>query len=88
VRAYGVNRQGEDRTQLHRALVAGVKQQVVAAALALDRQEADLLRALAMEGLESEAARAFLARIPTVAELVPAARLREIEAAYDGAREG
>jgi hypothetical protein len=79
----GVSRASEDRTQLHRALDAGVKQQVAQALLALDRQEADLLRALAMESLESSAARAFLDRIPSVGELVPAARLREIEAAFD-----
>lgn len=79
-----VNRRDEDRSQLHRALVSGIKAQVDQANLTLDRQEADLLRSLAMEVLESDAARAFLARIPTVSELVPAARLREIERQFDG----
>ncbi len=83
VSVYGVTRRSEDRSQLHKAMEAGVKQQVSQALLKLDRQEADLLRALAMESLESDAARAFLERIPTVGELVPAARLWEIEAAFD-----
>jgi hypothetical protein len=81
--ANGVSRKTEDRTQLHRALMAGINEQVRQASLALDRQEADLLRALSMETLESSAARAFLERIPTVGELVPSARLREIESAFD-----
>lgn len=73
----------EDRTQLHRALVAGIEAQVESANLMLDRQEADLLQTLALETLETEEARAFLAAIPTAGELVPLARLREIEAAFD-----
>lgn len=76
----------EDRAQLHRALEAGIREQVDTALLALDRQEADLLKQIAMEGLESEEAIAFLARIPTVAELVPEKRLREIEASFDKGR--
>ena len=52
----GVSRKTENRTQLRRALEAGIREQVRQASLALDRQEADLLRALAMEGLESTGA--------------------------------
>lgn len=51
------------------------------ARLQLDRQEADLLRTLAVGALESDEARSFLADIPAVGELVPAARLAELEAA-------
>lgn len=83
VSAQGVARKSEDRAQLRRALEAGVKEQVAQAVLALDRQEADLLKALAVDALETDAAREFLTRIPTVAELVPSARLREIESAFD-----
>lgn len=79
----GVYRKTEDRAQLRRALEAGIQEQVKQAVLALDRQEADLLKALAMDALETDAARQFLTRIPTVAELVPSARLREIETAFD-----
>jgi len=82
------SRKSEDRKQLHAALMAGIKAQVKSAHLSLDRQEADLLRQLALEGLESEAAQAFLTRIPTVGELVPGERLREIEAAFDGQKDG
>jgi hypothetical protein len=38
----------------------------------------------ALTNIESDAAREFLGSIPTLAELVPSARLREIEAAFDG----
>lgn len=84
VSAQGVARKSEDRQQLRRALEAGIKEQVKLAILALDRQEADLLKALAVDALETDAAREFLTHIPTVAELVPSARLREIESAFDG----
>lgn len=83
IQASGVNRKTEDRAQLRRALEAGIKEQVTQAILALDRQEADLLKALAVDALETDAAREFLAHIPTLAELVPSARLREIESAFD-----
>lgn len=79
-------RKSEDRKQLHAALLAGIDAQVRAAMLSLDRQEADLLRQLAADALESDEARAFLMRIPTVAELVPSSRLREIESAFDEQR--
>lgn len=78
-----VYRKSEDRSQLRQALIAGVEAQVRQALLALDRQEANLLRDLAVDALETSAARAFLDRIPTVAELVPSRRLREIEATFD-----
>jgi hypothetical protein len=78
-----IARQTNDRKQLHDAFLAGIESQVQSAQLSLDRQEADLLRSLAMESLETEQAREFLARIPSVAELVPSRRLAEIERAFD-----
>lgn len=78
-----ISRKESDRRQLRDALLAGIRVQVRQALLALDRQEADLLRDLAIEGLETAAARAFLGRIPSVAELVPTKRMREIEAEFD-----
>jgi hypothetical protein len=57
-------------------IVADVK----AAKLRLDREEADLLRSLALDALESDEAHAFFAAIPTVGELVSRARLAELEA--------
>jgi lipopolysaccharide biosynthesis regulator YciM len=83
VNAPRLSSQIEDRTQLHRALIAGIEAQVKRALLELDRQEADLLETLALSAVETDAAREFLAAIPTVGELVPAARLKEIEAAFD-----
>lgn len=83
-RGYGLAHWSPDRrTELHRALVAGIEAQVQAAKLALQRQEADLLRTLAVGALESEEARKFLSDIPTVAQLVPTARLHELEAEFD-----
>lgn len=73
----------DERTQERRTLVAGVKEQVKTASLGLDRQEADLLRSIATDALETEEARGWLGKIPTVAELVPSRRLREIEAQFD-----
>ena len=78
-----ISRKNGNRDQLHKAMIAGIDAQVKQATLALDRQEADLLRDLSMEALESSAARSFLNRIPTVGELVPSKRLREIEAQFD-----
>lgn len=83
-----LNSYTEDRAQLHRAMVAGVEAQVKQALLSLDRQEADLLQSLALQTIETDAARQFLAGIPSVGELVPAARLNEIEAAFDDSRGG
>lgn len=51
-----------------------------AALLELERREVDLLTDLATSALESAEAKQFMGRIPTVSELVPASRLREIEA--------
>ncbi len=78
-----LNTYSEDRAQLHRAMTAGVEAQVKTALLDLDRKEADLLQQLALHSIETEAARQFLAGIPSVGELVPEARLAEIEAAFD-----
>lgn len=89
VRNFGAPRvfgKTEDRTQLRRAMEAGVKARVKQARTELDRQEADLLRDLAIDGLQTSAARAFLQRIPSAAQLVPSSKLREIEAQFDQGR--
>lgn len=64
---------------LQHAARADLQAKVTAAMTAMARQEADLLKELAIGALESDDARGFLARIPTVGELVPAARLAELE---------
>jgi hypothetical protein len=69
----------DDRTILRRAAVSDLEAKVKAATLRLDRQEVDLLQNLAIGALQSDEARSFLASIPTVAELVPASRLDELE---------
>lgn len=59
---------------------ATIDARVRQARLKLERQEADLLRSLAVDAIESDAAQRFLANIPSVGELVPAPRLAELEA--------
>ena len=83
-----INHQNEDRYALNSALTAGIDATAKQALLGLERQEADLLRQLALDALESEEAQAFLARIPAVSELVPASRLLEIEAQFDEEKGG
>lgn len=79
----------EERHQLRQTATAKINAQVKAASLRLDRQEADLLRTLAMGALETEEARAFLGEIPSVSELVPGSRLAELEASLgDDANDG
>jgi len=72
---------GTDRDRLKIQAAADIRAKVSAALVTVDRQEADLLRELAVGALESEEAHAFLAAIPTVGQLVPATRLAELEAA-------
>lgn len=71
------------RQEMRRAALAELRARVVGAKAKVHRQEADLLKSLASGALESEEARSFLAAIPSVAELVPAARLAELEAQFD-----
>lgn len=88
IRAPHINHRNEDRHALNGALTSGIDATAKQALLALERQEADLLRQLALDALESEEAQAFLSRIPAVSELVPASRLLEIEAEFDEKRDG
>lgn len=72
-----------DRTELRRLASSRIHAQIRGAKLRLEREEADLLRTLAIGAIESEEARAFLEAIPSVGELVPAARLAALEASFD-----
>lgn len=69
----------KNRTQIHRAAMARIPTIVGNAALTLDRQEVGLLRELSEGALEGASAKSFLSQIPTVGELVPRARLKELE---------
>jgi hypothetical protein len=69
------------RCHLRRTALAELQAKVEAARVQLDRKEADLLRRMAIEALESEEAVALIASIPIVSDLVPSVRLAEIEAA-------
>lgn len=81
VRTPDIEKPTRDRTQLRRTADTQIQVQVKAAMLRLDRDEADLLRTLAVGAVESEEAREFLSKIPTVGELVSSARLAELERA-------
>jgi len=70
----------DGRSELRRAALSDLDAKVKAAKLRLDREEVDLLQSLAIGALETDEAHAFLRGIPTVSELVPAARLEELEA--------
>jgi len=74
----------ERRMDLRRHAHSRIREQVRAARLDLDRREADTLRTLAVGALETSEAQAFLEKIPTVGELVPTARLAELEASLRG----
>lgn len=74
----------KNKADLHRALVAAIPDKIGDAQLQLDRQENDLLQSLSVGALQTEQAQQFMASIPTVGELVPRARLREIEGQMGG----
>lgn len=86
VTCYGLERPRKEiqsRHEIKQVAAGRIAAQVKAATLRLDRQEADLLRQLAVGALESDEAYAFLGTIPTVSELVPTARMSELAAAVD-----
>jgi len=70
------------RHKMRAAAKSELQARVGAAMVKLGRQEADLLRQLAVGALETDEARSFLGSIPSVSELVPATRLIELEAAF------
>lgn len=78
-----ISRNEMKRDELRRALQAGMKAEISKAVISIDRQEADLLRDLAVDGLKSDAAKTFLARITTAQELLPPKRIVEIESRYE-----
>jgi hypothetical protein len=79
-----LSRSGErHREALREAAISELRAKVHSATLRLDRHEADLLRQLSLDALESEEAKQFLTSIPTVSALVPAVRMAELEAALE-----
>lgn len=70
--------QGNEKNMMARRLHLQIEAQVTAALVQIDRQEADLVEELTLDGLSNDAARDFLARIPTVGQLVPTSRLKEL----------
>lgn len=73
-------RDQQKKADLRKLATRKVDATVTGALLQLSRQEADLLRELAVGALESDEARGFLRSIPAAAQLVPLARLAELEA--------
>jgi hypothetical protein len=74
----------KERTRERLARRAKVDAIVSAAYTELERKEADLREELATGALESADAKEFMARIPTVGELVPASRLEQLTADASG----
>lgn len=73
-----VSVKANDKRIMHTRLVAEIEAQVASAHVQIDRQEADLIEKITIDGLESDAAKDFLAQIPTVGQLVPTDRLAAI----------
>ncbi len=72
------NEAAEKKQAARRSGKLEIEERVRAALLELQRQENDLLTELATSALESAEAKNFFNRIPTVSELVPAYRLKEV----------
>lgn len=75
-----INERPNDRDQLRRALLQQARLKIHQARRDIDVLESDLLMNLAVDALESEQAKAFLARIPALDQLVPGT-VAELEAA-------
>jgi hypothetical protein len=72
-----------DRYNERNVAQSQIEAMVKGALLRLDREEADLLRSLAVGALESTEAQTFLGSIPQVGELVSMARLAELQKAIE-----
>lgn len=68
----------DDKRAMLLRLYAEIDAQVSAALVQIDRQEADLIEEITVDGLETDAAKDFLTRIPTIGQLVPASRIPEL----------
>lgn len=71
------------RAKLEQEFRDAISARAKTAKLQLDRQEADALRVLAADALQSEKAKSFLASIPSVTQLLPSTQLLEVEARFD-----
>lgn len=80
VRAWMPDKPTEHRSALRREAQRRVEADTKAALVRVERQEADLLRNLAIDLIESDEAKAFLAGIPDAAQLVEPPAMAEIEA--------
>ncbi len=67
-----------ERNNERRRRMRDIEAKVAGAHAELERREVTLLEELAIGALESAQAKDFLARIPTVAELVPSYRMAEL----------
>lgn len=86
--ARSIAKPSQERARMRRQGAADIEVKVRSALLELQRREVELLAELATSALESADAKAFIGRIPTVSELVPASRLLAIEAEFNGGAEG
>ena len=71
-----------DQQHEHQVMMAAQQSAIAkgeAAKADLERQEVDMLEKLTLDGLETEAAKEFLASIPTVGELIPTSMMPQLE---------
>jgi hypothetical protein len=78
------NRREDGKDKLRRALVAAVQSQTSAARARLAKLEAELLESLALDAIQSDAAKEFVRSIPTADALMPTEKLAQIEASFGG----
>jgi hypothetical protein len=76
----GVNAEASRRAELRALAKARIDAAGKAAKTAIEARSAEVLTELIAGGLESEAARAFIASIPTVEQLMPPLAVAELEA--------
>lgn len=78
------SRREDGKDKLRRALMAAVQAQTSAARSRVTKLEAELLESLALDAIQSDAAKEFVRAIPTADALMPTEKLAQIEASFGG----
>lgn len=76
------SRRKDGKDKLRRALMAAVQAQTSAARSRVTKLEAELLESLALDAIQSDAAKEFVRAIPTADALMPTEKLAQIEASF------
>ena len=81
--SYSIKWGDDGKREMRQAANARIAAQVAHAKAELERQETENLQTLILDSLETDAALVFMNSIPTVAALVPASRMKELESMLD-----